>query len=166
MEGQLNPTSPGAKSQKEANSIIRPSPVKPAQETSRKDRANKWWERLQAGPNREKDRLKYVEQYLKQSQALRGRSATSARTGSPERLTVSTNLKKQEKVVDLLQRRAESVRDSPNSRRWKQDQLLDRLQMEKAKKEEQELLRKDLEHGEKRLSKAQSDKLLTENVHT
>lgn len=38
--------------------------------------------------------------------------------------------------------------------------------MEKAKKEEQELLRKDLEHGERRLSKAQSDKLLTENVHT
>ena len=116
--------SPAAKSQKEANSIIRPSPVKPAQESSR---TNKWWERLQAGPNREKDRLKYVDQYLKQSQALRGRSATSARASSPERLTVSTNLKKQEKVVDLLQKRAESVRDSPNSRRWKQDQLLDRL---------------------------------------
>ena len=110
--------SPAAKSQKEANSVIRPSPVKPVQETSR---ANKWWERLQAGPNREKDRLKYVDSYPQRPQVLQGRSASTARASSPERLTVSTHIKKQEKVVDLLQKRAESVRDSPNSRRWKQD---------------------------------------------
>lgn len=50
--------SPAAKSQKEAASVIRPSPAKPAQETSR---ANRWWDRLQAGPKREKDKLKYVD---------------------------------------------------------------------------------------------------------